>query len=165
MIACVDVSYGAAEVVTACVAIRDWVDDAPCMERVLRAAEAPAPYIPGQFYLREMPRIIRVLEGLTDIELIVIDGYVWLAKDRPGLGVHLYENLARQFPVVGVAKGAFHDNDCAIPVTRGESSRPLYITAIGIDASLAAEGVVRMAGLHRMPVILKRVDQLTRGTA
>jgi len=165
MIGCVDVNYGATEVIAACVGIRDWADDAPYMERVVRATEPAAPYIPGKFYLREMPWIIRVLEIMTDIKLIVIDGYVWLAKDKPGLGVHVYENLAGRFPVVGVAKGAFHNNDCAIPVTRGASTRPLYITAIGIDASLAAEGVARMAGLHRLPVILKRVDRLTRGTA
>ena len=165
MIACVDVNYGVAEVVVACVGIRDWTDDVPSMERVVRAAEVVAPYVPGQFYLREMPWIIRILESLTDVDLVVIDGYVWLAKDKPGLGARLFESLAGRCPVVGVAKGAFHNNDCAIPVMRGESTRPLYVTAAGIDADVAAEGVARMAGLHRMPVILKRVDRLTRGTA
>lgn len=162
MIVCVDVNYGVAEVVAACVGIRNWADDVSCAERIVRAMEPAAPYIPGQFYLREMPWIIRILETLMDVELIVIDGYVWLAKDRPGLGVHIHETLAGRFPIVGVAKGPFHNNDRAIPVTRGASTRPLYITAIGIDADLAAEGVARMAGPHRIPAILKQVDRLTR---
>jgi len=163
MIACVDVDYRVAEVVVACVGIRDWTDTTPCIERVMHGSEPAAPYVPGQFYLREMPWILGILETVTDVELIVIDGYVWLAKDRPGLGAHVYERLAGRCPVVGVAKSAFQNNDCAISVTRGASIRPLYVTAVGIDAVVAAEGVIRMAGQHRIPTILKRVDRLARG--
>ena len=162
MIACVDVSYGAAEVTAAGVSICDWTDDAPSMERVLRSREPPAPYVPGQFYLREMPWIIRIIDALTGVETIVIDGYVWLGKDKPGLGAHLHETLDRRCAIIGVAKKAFRDNDRAIPVVRGTGTRPLYVTAIGVDADLAAEDVTRMAGPHRIPAILKRVDQLTR---
>lgn len=163
MIVCVDVDYRTTAVVAACVGIRTWSDVASCIERVVRGSEVAAPYVPGQFYLREMPWILKILEPLTDVELLVVDGYVWLAQDRPGLGAHVYERLGGQFPVVGVAKSAFHDNDCAMAVMRGESTRPLYVTAVGIDARVAAEGVARMAGHHRMPTILQRVDHLARG--
>jgi deoxyribonuclease V len=47
-------------------------------------------------------------------------------------------------------------------VMRGGSTRPLCVTAVGIDAGLAAAGVARMAGHHRTPTILKRVDRLAR---
>jgi deoxyribonuclease V len=162
MIACVDVDYRAAEVVAACVGIRDWADRTPCIERVVRTNEPAAPYVPGQFYLREMPWVIGVLERIADVQLVLIDGYVWLAKDRPGLGVHIYESLGRRCPVAGIAKGAFRNNDCAIPVVRGGSTRPLYVTAVGIDVDAVAAGIARMAGQHRIPTILKRVDRLAR---
>src|SRR5262249_5654871 len=112
--------------------------------------------------LRELPPIVDILAVVPGIELVVIDGYVWLAKDRPGLGAHLYERLDRRIPVVGVAKRPFKDNDCALPVSRGGSTRPLFVTSVGIPVSVAAEGVARMHGDHRVPTILKRVDRLAR---
>ena len=163
MIACVDVDYRREEAVAACAGIRHWSHASPCMERVVRSHEAAAPYMPGQFYLREMPMILRVLDPVTEVALIVVDGYVWLAKDRPGLGAHVYEHLGGRIPVVGVAKNAFHNNDCAVPIVRGDSNRPLYVTAVGIDLDLAVESVARMAGPHRVPTILRRVDHLARG--
>ncbi|MCL2714231.1 MAG: hypothetical protein FWD68_06490 [Alphaproteobacteria bacterium] len=110
-----------------------------------------------------MPCIIDILAPFTEVGVIVVDGYVWLAKDRPGLGAHLYNRLAGRVPVVGVAKTAFRGNDCAIQVTRGFSTHPLYVTSIGIDPAVAAASVAAMAGPHRLPTILKRVDQLARG--
>ena len=102
-------------------------------------------------------RVATLWRTVRRLELVVIDGYVWLAKDQPGLGAHLYERFGGRYPVAGVANGAFRNNDCAIAVTRGGSTRPLYVTAAGIDAGVVAEGVARMAGPHRMPTILKRV--------
>jgi deoxyribonuclease V len=46
-----------------------------------------APYQPGRFYLRELPPLRAVLDGLTSMALLVVDGYVDLDPDgRPGLG-------------------------------------------------------------------------------
>jgi deoxyribonuclease V len=64
--------------------------------------------------------------------------------------------------VIGVAKSAFAGAS-AIEITRGAGTRPLYVTAIGIDARLAAAHVQSMHGPYRQPTLLKRVDQLTRG--
>jgi deoxyribonuclease V len=162
MIVFVDVDYRPHETVSACVGIHEWADRTPCVERVTRSAEPAAPYLAGQFYLREMPWLVSILRTVDNIELAVIDGYVWLAKDRPGLGAHLYERLLKRYPVAGVAKGVFRDNDSAIPVVRGGSSRPLYVTAVGADPEVVAAGVARMHGRHRMPTILKLVDRLSR---
>ena len=164
MIVCVDVDYRASGAVAACVGIRSWPDAIPCYESVLRSSEEAAPYIPSMLFLREMPLILGILEPMTDVELLVVDGYVWLAKNRPGLGARLFEHQAGRFPVVGVAKRAFFGNDCAVQVLRGRSTRPLYVTAVGIDAAHAAECVVQMAGNNRLPTILKRADSLARGT-
>jgi hypothetical protein len=46
-----------------------------------------APYQPGRFCLRELPPLRAVLDGLTSMGLLVVDGYVDLDPDgRPGLG-------------------------------------------------------------------------------
>lgn len=97
----------------------------------------------------------------VDVDVVVIDGYVWLATRRPGLGAHLFDALGRSTIVVGVAKTSFHDNDAAIEVARA-STRPLYITAEGVDVRQAADDVRRMHGAHRIPTMLKRVDRLAR---
>jgi deoxyribonuclease V len=96
---------------------------------------------------------------------VIVDGYVWLdGGGRKGLGAHLFDALDGRFAVVGVAKHSFHGATNAIPVLRGSSLRPLYVTAEGISPSDAAEGLRMMSGSDRNPILLKRVDQLCRET-
>ncbi len=66
--------------------------------------------------------------------------------------------------VVGVAKNPFRSAS-PIEVFRGGSKRPLFVTAVGIDAKQAAHHVEKMAGPHRFPLLLQRVDALSRGRA
>jgi deoxyribonuclease V len=165
MIACVDVNYRGREAVAGCVVFRDWSDESivdQCVERI----HAPAPYVPGQFYLRELPCILRVLDLLrVSPECILVDGYAWLGHDRPGLGVQLHDVLGRQVPVIGVAKSRFHGNGLAIPVRRGRSVRPLHVTAVGMDAQMAAGHIRQMSGPYRVPNILRQVDRLCRAVS
>jgi len=163
MIVCVDVDYRAAEVVTACVGAHAWTDASPALESVTRTA-GPAPdYESGAFYRRELPYIVTALAALaTPPHLIVVDGYVWLAPDRPGLGAHLHAALGAMTPIVGVAKRRFEGATSAVPVLRGTSQQPLFVTAIGTDLAAAAACVRAMHGEHRLPTILKRVDRLAR---
>ncbi len=121
-----------------------------------------APYQSGQFYQRELPALRAVLAGVTSLELLVIDGYVDLAPDgRPGLGSHVHAELA--LPVIGVAKTRFAAATHAIPVTRGQATRPLYVTAAGLPATDAADLVRQMSGPFRLPDALREVDALSRG--
>ena len=121
-----------------------------------------AEYAPGQFYLRELPCLLAVIDRLDALpRTIVVDGYVFLGPERPGLGAHLYDALAGNVPVVGVAKRPFRDA-FAVPVRRGESARPLYVTAIGLAVGEAAAHVRAMHGEHRIPTLLRRVDALSR---
>jgi deoxyribonuclease V len=123
-----------------------------------------APYQPGQFYRRELPPLHAVLDGLTGMTLLVIDGYADLdPAGKPGLGAHAQAEFG--VPVIGVAKTAFRTATHAIPVLRGTSARPLYVTAAGMPRTDAAELVRRMAGPHRMPDALRRVDTLARAGA
>jgi deoxyribonuclease V len=163
MIVCVDVDYRAAEVVAACVGFHDWADAAPAIESVTRTAGAPPAYESGAFFRRELPYVVAALAALaTPPTVVVVDGYVWLAPGRPGLGAHLHTALGASVDVVGVAKRGFQGAVTAIPVLRGTSRQPLFITATQPDVPAIADAVRTMHGPHRIPTLLKRVDRLCR---
>jgi deoxyribonuclease V len=91
----------------------------------------------------------------------VVDGYIDLdPSGRPGLGAHAHVEFG--IPVIGVAKSRFRAAVHAVPVVRGSSVRPLYITAAGMPTGDAAGLVRRMAGRYRLPDALRRADTLAR---
>lgn len=166
MILAVDVHYEDFAANTACVGFLTWSDAESTLELVQRCESPPEPYEPGQFYKRELPHLQLVIESVRrsmDVDAVIIDGHVWLNENHPGLGAHLYHALGGGIAVVGVAKSEFRDAT-AIPVCRGQSRQPLFVTAVCIDASQAAELVRSMDGPHRIPTLLKRADQLARRT-
>ncbi len=121
------------------------------------------PYEPGQFFRRELPCLLAVLSKLPPVDVVVIDGYVWLGGlENPGLGAHLYQALGRRTSVVGVAKTRFKGAETTCEVLRGKSKRPLFITAAGMSQEVAAKHVHCMHGAYRIPTLLKRVDELCR---
>lgn len=160
--AAVDVDYPASGGARAALVLAGDRTFAKVLEERIAFVPEVAPYVPGQFYQRELPPLRAVLAGVTGIELLVVDGYVDLAPDgRPGLGAHVHAELG--VPVIGVAKTRFATATHAIPVARGSTSRPLYVTAAGIPAADAAVIVHRMSGAFRLPDALRRVDALARG--
>ena len=165
MLACLDVDYRADHAVAACVYFAAWTDPAPAHEAIAHVTDL-APYVPGAFYRRELPCLLAVLgtRSTHDLAAIVVDGYAWLGPDRPGLGAHLHAALGGHIPVIGVAKTAFHDTALALPIVRGDSQRPLYVTAVGLDPKVAAAHVEAMHGAFRLPTMLQRVDRLARDT-
>jgi deoxyribonuclease V len=121
-----------------------------------------AQYTPGEFYLRELPPIRAVCQHAGPFALVVVDGYVDLDPDgQPGLGAHVHEELG--VPVIGVAKTAYRTAAHAARIRRGQSSRPLYITAAGLTIADAADLVENMAGEFRIPNALRTADRLARG--
>ncbi|WP_235951580.1 endonuclease V [Crateriforma spongiae] len=162
-IACIDVGYTDSAARAACVVIDDWHASSAVAEHVAMIHEVKE-YQPGEFYRRELPCIQAVLAKLDQPPTcIVVDGYVWRdGNDRPGLGAHLYETLDRKIPIIGVAKNPFKETDHATELRRGTSDRPLYVTAVGIPIAQAVLNIGAMHGPHRIPTILKRVDQLSR---
>lgn len=129
-------------------------------ERIV-AVDEVLPYLPGAFYLRELPPLRAVLAGLDDLCLVVVDGYADLdSRGRPGLGARLHAELG--IPVIGVAKSAYRTATHAIPVLRGTSSRPLFVTAAGLPRDDAADLVRTMSGTFRVPDALRRADELAR---
>jgi deoxyribonuclease V len=164
VIACLDAAYEEAAAGVACVLFTGW--DSPEAAATLSRyfALTPAAYEPGAFYKRELPLLLEIL-GTADcaITTIIIDGYVWLGTDaRPGLGAVLFSALDGKIPVIGAAKTRFRDDTWSVPVTRGKSGRPLFVTAAGMAAHEAADAIRTMHGEHRIPTMLNRADSAAR---
>jgi deoxyribonuclease V len=161
MILAVDVDYRGDKAVAAGVVFEKWSDKESIREIVVSVPEVKE-YIPGRFYQRELPCIKALLKELdTEIECIIVDGYVYLGSDdTPGLGAHLFNALEGSVTVIGVAKKPFKDTPKSAELLRGKSKRPLYITAQGVDVAVAKQYIAKMHGKNRIPTLLKRVDQL-----
>lgn len=123
-------------------------------------------YIPGEFYKRELPCIISLLNqiDLEKVATIIIDGFVYLNDEKKlGLGGYLYEKLNKEIQIIGVAKTNFATIEkYKRPLFRGKSKKPLFITAIGIDLESAVQKIERMSGEFRIPTLLKELDRLTK---
>ena len=120
-------------------------------------------YMPGSFYLRELPLLLSVLKRCAHYpDIVVVDGYVWLSGNRPGLGARLYHETGNTVPVIGIAKNPYKGHNSHIAVTRGHSKRPLFITAAGIDQERAACMVRQMAGSFRIPDMMCLADMCAR---
>ena len=163
MIAAADVHYSKNWVAAGAILFEYWRSEQPTIA-VRQSLAKVEPYEPGLFYKRELPCLLKVLERVKNqFEIIIIDGYVWLdAENRPGLGAHLHQVLGEKIPVIGVAKSKFKEALYATSVLRGRSRRPLYVTAIGIEVTVAAKHIENMHGRHRIPALLKMVDMLCR---
>lgn len=168
MIIALDVHYGDEQARVGTIAFEAW-DAWQASHEWVTAVSEVADYQPGSFYLRELPCLLAAIHeappGVADsMTTVIVDGYVWLDGDgRPGLGAHLYAELDERLAVIGVAKNAFAGNDAALAVRRGESERPLFVTTVGCDLHEAAASLAAMHGPYRIPTLLRRVDQLSRG--
>lgn len=159
----IDVNYRADQAVAAGVLFDAWDAREPCATRHTRLTQI-AGYEPGQFFKRELPCIMALVSQLEHLPgFIVVDGYVYLGiEQRPGLGKHLYDELEARSAVVGVAKTRFRDTPASAEVFRGNSRRPLYVTAVGIGQDEAKGFIASMYGKHRIPELLKLADQLSK---
>ena len=162
MIAILDAAYGDNGAAAACVVASCW-QAGEAHREFFAMQDQVSPYEPGQFYRRELPLLLAAIHEVeTSTDCVVVDGYVWLGPDSArGLGAHLYEALVGRVPVIGVAKTRYLDTPAA-EVRRGQSQRPLYVTAAGIGIDLAASHVHSMHGVGRIPTLIKRVDRLAR---
>ncbi len=163
MFFCTDVHYTDDSARAAGVGFWHSTDSEPT-RRFVEQIDGVQPYEPGSFYKRELPCLLALLDAIRAVEaidLVIVDGHAWLREGEPGLGHHLWEALGEKIPVFGVAKAAFHEG-CAIEVVRGSSSRPLYVSAVGVDPHQAADFVRKMHGPHRLPTLLAEADALCR---
>ncbi|VWB41731.1 endonuclease V [Burkholderia lata] len=163
MILIVDVSYSDDSALAAGMVIESWESNV-VVESLTVKVDSRASYIPGKFYLRELPCIVELLKHVEhSLECIVVDGYVTLGADEcPGLGMRLWQHLDGKVPVVGVAKTKFLGTPKNAEILRGGSSKPLFVTAAGIDLELAKSNIVKMIGKFRIPDLIKATDRLSR---
>lgn len=164
MLLAVDVDYrknGSA--VAAAVAFSSW-QSSVVESTFVKRVPVVQPYQPGRFFERELPCLLAVLDEYPDRpETIIVDGYVVLGTSkRAGLGTYLFEALDKTVPIIGVAKSKYADTPVESEVFRGSSSRPIYVTSIGICSCLARNHIRSMHGEHRMPTMLTAVDRACR---
>ena len=94
MILTIDVYYHNTNATATGVTFPSWESETPIEELVLEIEQA-AEYLPGQFYLRELPCIMAILERVKyPLDCIVIDGFVWL-------GARLWGSMEGRVPVIG----------------------------------------------------------------
>ena len=162
----IDVQYTNNGAYAAGLVFQEWEDEHPlklCASHIPVAEE----YVPGTFYKRELPCIMQLLsEHQVQPDCIVIDGYVYLdGLAQVGLGKHLFDALGGKTSIIGVAKSSFSSIDGRFSICRGGSQKPLFITSIGVDIAIAQAQILSMHGKHRLPSLLKQVDQLCRKAA
>ncbi len=163
-IVCLDVQYFGDEAITGFV-IFNSISDSKAMDTGQVLTKGIKAYEPGAFFKRELPCLLNAIDFIaTKITLIIVDAYVWLSDDKMGLGGYLYQALGEKIPVIGVSKSKFMDNTFnVIPVLRGLSLQPLYVSSIGIDTITAAEMIKKMEGPYRLPTMIKLADAVCRG--
>jgi deoxyribonuclease V len=165
MLLAVDVYYQNDRAKVVGIAFPEWTSEAVQSISSLFVEEVK-PYESGSFFKRELPCVMDLLATL-DVSMfaaIVVDGHVYIDNDSTlGLGGRLYEALGQRVPVVGVAKTALRGNEqVTTEVRRGSATKPLYVSAIGLDPGEAARDVSLMAGPYRMPTLLSQLDRETK---
>lgn len=165
MILAFDTHYFDDKAKTVAIQFKNWTDEVPYQIYNETISDIAA-YESGEFYKRELPCIVSLLKqvDIASITTIIIDGFVVLDDEGAlGLGGYLYEALDQKIPVIGVAKNNFATIDTLkVPLLRGDSKKPLYITAKGMDLEDAASHIDEMHGEFRFPTLLKEVDRLGR---
>ena len=163
ILAAVDVAYSDLTAHAACIVFDAWEAQWPS-DAYSRWTPLPYRYVSGRFTDRELPAIKNVLCLLPALpDVILIDGYVWLDDAQtPGLGANLFFMLEKTCAVIGVAKTRYRDGTHAVPLFRGKSRRPLWITAAGMKPEDAASHVGRMHGDSRIPTLLQVTDSHAR---
>lgn len=152
---------------TICLAFENWEDENP-KHQFSEIKDGVSEYIPGEFYKRELPCILSLLDKIKseidEISTIIIDGFVYLDDNKKaGLGKHLFDSLNEKIPVIGVAKTNYATvQKEKKELKRGTSETPLYISSVRIDLETAAGLIKKMHGNYRIPTLLKKVDTLTR---
>lgn len=143
----------------------NWQDLKP-KEIIIENIDNVAEYIPGEFYKRELPCLLKLIKSinLEELEAIIIDGNIYVDNDlKFGLGGILWETLNRKIPIIGIAKTSFFSNkETVSEVYRGKSNKPLYVSTIDYPIENAIKNLIEMKGDYRIPSVLKELDTITK---
>ncbi len=141
--------------------------------------ETPFPYVPGLLSFREIPPILKALEGLTaPPDLIFVDGHGQAHPRRMGIASHL--GLWLKQPTIGVGKSRlcgtfeepgtergcttdlFHQGEVIGKVVRTRTGvKPVFVSVgYGISLARSVELVLETAPLFRLPEPIRQADHL-----
>lgn len=132
--------------------------------------KAPDHYVSGEFYRRELPCIVKLLEE-HDLNpgVIIVDGYTYLDNTKTfGLGARLsayFSEKGKEVLTIGVAKNPRKNTPKQWKIYRGNSTKPLFVSALGTNNEFAIDFIRNMAGEHRVPTLIKLADTLCRRSA
>jgi deoxyribonuclease V len=101
-----------------------------------------------EFYLRELPPLHAVLDDLSGLGLLAVDGYADLDPGcRPCVGAHARAEFG--IPVIGGGQVQVPYGDSRGAGRARILAAALFVTAVGMPAADAADLVHRMAGRYR----------------
>ncbi|MFR9753264.1 endonuclease V [Nocardia sp. 004] len=181
MIAGLDVSYATeSDRVAAAVVVLD-ARTLAVVDQATATGTAEFPYVPGLFAFRELPTLMRALEGLSTVpDLLICDGYGIAHPRRFGLACHV--GVLTGLPSIGVGKTAFvgtsdppgpHRGDSAALRFDGETvgralrtrtgTKPVFVS-VGHRTNLdtACRQVLAAAPRYRLPETTRLADRLSR---
>ncbi|MBK1691794.1 deoxyribonuclease V [Ectothiorhodospira mobilis] len=178
-VAGVDVGFEQGGGITrAVVSVFSWPHLEPLEDAVARLPTA-FPYVPGLLSFREIPAVLRALEGLqAPPDLLLCDGQGIAHPRRLGIAAHL--GLITGLPAVGVGKSRLVGRHGEVGVLRGSAVpladrgevigrvlrtrtgvRPVYVSTghrVSLDA--ACELVLQAAPRYRLPEPIRRADRI-----
>ncbi|MDQ1096052.1 MULTISPECIES: endonuclease V [Chryseobacterium] len=113
MIYAFDTYYYEEYAYTVCIAFEHWESES---ESEIYSEKIPvvSDYESGAFYKRELPCILSLLSQIPvqKGDVIIVDGYVTLGNNgKIGLGGYLYEAMHQEYPIVGIAKNRFSEDN------------------------------------------------------
>ena len=172
----VDTFYYEERAKTVGVLFNDWSDSEP--EEIISSWSFDfGPYIPGEFYLREMPPIIELLSkiNMKEVGYLIVDGFLKVYDERKGkfdsgLGYRLMELLQpsnKDLVFIGIAKSDFGGTGrkwkIAEEWNRGpKGSTPLWVQVEGMRMTDLMKCLKRMPGEFRLPDMLRILDKETK---
>ena len=164
MLVAIDTAYSDTSSATGGVIFESWESTEPVDILVSKLLNKPKPYQSGEFYKRELPCILYLLNKITHpLEYILIDANVFLdGTKKPGLGKHLFDALDQNTDIIGIAKNRYHLMPQKHAVIRGESIHPLYVTTTSNNLTSVKNNIALMAGDFRIPSMLKLADKISK---
>jgi len=158
----VAVHFEGAQATVAAAAFDAW-DAAEPMKTYVSPIDHLDKAVRGELDLREVACVMQLLrEHNLAPELIVIDGFVHLDDETPGVGQHLYQALGGAVPIVGVSKKRLPGLSAQFEVLREDEAPPLVVTCAGLDIGAAKVRLRSMHGRKRVPTLMKLVARLAK---
>lgn len=161
-----DVAYKGSQYKGVGIVFSEWTQGEPS-EVIEIKGRNNAPYIPGEFWKKEVPILKELCKNLDQIKTIIVDGFLEVLDDRTEeLNSSFYEHLMKELKgwkgqVIGIAKSDFGETGKKGYALRWErGGKPLWIQwKNGKDPT---KNLKEMKGDKRLPDLLQFLDDKTK---